>query len=61
MSDRAFQDAGDSAGISIDTGHQKIFTGKDALHMENMIRHHNISQNDLDKICCSNETNTDKP
>lgn len=56
MSDLAFQEAGDSGDISIDTEHKKIFTGKDAINLENKIRHHNISQHDLDKLCCSNDS-----
>lgn len=58
LSDLAFQEAGDSGDISIDTEHKRIFTGKDAIDLENRIRHHNISQSELDKLGSSNDTNS---
>ena len=44
MSDRAFQESGDSAGISIDTKNKKVFKGMDAINVENMVKHHNVSK-----------------
>ncbi|XP_033228893.1 A disintegrin and metalloproteinase with thrombospondin motifs 7-like [Belonocnema kinseyi] len=50
MSDQAFQEAGDSVGVSLDTKNKKIYRGKDAINMEKMILHHNVSE-DLVSSC----------
>ena len=43
LSDLAFQEAGDSVGVSLDTKNKKVFKGKDAINMEKKILHHNVS------------------
>lgn len=56
MSDRAFQEVGDSVGVSIDTKHKKIYKGKDAINMEKMILHHNVSADLISNSCTSKKS-----